>query len=122
MSLVPYPASDSDSESDSNPHPTPATKRRKISTGSGTAAEPTGALPPLPAAFLDQYSSNVRTSVQDDPALHGGRKRATPHVAGYWNAHVYLECKFFIFRFQSCSTHASVFNPAVHVRVLRSRA
>ena len=92
MTLVPYPASDSDSESDSPS--SPATKRRKLSTESNTAAKPTDALPPLPAAFLDQYSSNVRTSVQDDPALHGGRKRTTPHVAGNWNAHVYLECKF----------------------------
>ena len=84
MALVEY----SDSEDEDIPHPQPPpAKKRKLSSA------PTE-LPPLPASFLDQYSSTVRTSVQDDPALHGGRGRVTPHVEGHWPTHVYVECKF----------------------------
>lgn len=69
---------------------TPPGKKRKLSQ-----TDKDMGLPPLPAAFLDQYSSTVRTSAQDDPSLHGGRKRVTPHVEGNWPTHVYLECKFY---------------------------
>jgi hypothetical protein len=96
MSLVDY--SDSDSE---EKQPTPPTKRRKTSRGDADA------LPPLPTSFLDQYSSTVRTSTQDDPSLHGGRKRVTPHVEGHWPTHIYLECKWrecFPFRFPAMSS------------------
>ena len=84
MVLVDY----SDSEEDEQVLRPPA-KKRKISTD-GVNDE----LPPLPASFLDQYSSNVRTSTQDDPSLHGGRKRVIPHAEGNWPTHVYLECKW----------------------------
>lgn len=79
MALVDYSDSDSDNE--------PKTKKQKIISGD------TNALPPLPAGFRDLYSSTVRTSTQDDPALHAGRKRVTPHIAGNWPTHVYLDCK-----------------------------
>lgn len=89
MALVDY--SDSEPEEPVNPKTSTSTsspppKKRK-------APDATSTLPPLPRSFRDLYSSTVRTSTQDDPALHGGRKRVTPHVAGNWPSHVYLECK-----------------------------
>ena len=83
MALVSY----SDSESDSNEAPS---KKTKLETS------PVKELPPLPSSFRDMYSSTVRTSTQDDPALHGGCKRVTPHVEGNWPTHVYLECKLIL--------------------------
>lgn len=79
MGLVDYP----DSEEGEEQAPVPPAKKRKV--------EGANELPPLPASFLDRYSSTVRTSTQDDPSLHGGRKRVMPHVEGNWPTHVYLE-------------------------------
>jgi len=87
MPLVEY--SDSDS-SESEKIPSKGTKRKRIST-----SEKESSLPPLPDTFHDLYASTTRASNQDDPTLHGGRQRVTPHVEGNWPTHVYIECKYF---------------------------
>ncbi|KAE8382206.1 U6 snRNA phosphodiesterase Usb1 [Aspergillus bertholletiae] len=87
MALVQY--SDSDSEentSQGETSPRPAKRLRQENT-----APPVSSLPPLPRAFHDLYASSTRISVKDDPSLHGGRKRAIPHVEGNWPTHIYLE-------------------------------
>lgn len=91
MSLVQYPDSDSDSDSEQNTSlsaqkPKVVLKRKRSELSNDD-------LPPLPAAFHDLYSTNARVSTSDNPSLHGGRKRAVPHVEGNWPSHIYLECK-----------------------------
>jgi hypothetical protein len=89
MSLVQYPDSDSASEED-----VPVTAQKPKTALKRKRSEPSeDDLPPLPAAFHDLYSTNARVSTSDNPSLHGGRKRAVPHVEGNWPSHIYLECK-----------------------------
>jgi hypothetical protein len=95
MALVPYPDSDSDDDG-STQAITAAQPLQSVSKGATKRKRSESAqddLPPLPAAFHDLYTANSRISTSDDPSLHGGRKRAIPHVEGNWPSHVYLECK-----------------------------
>jgi hypothetical protein len=94
MALVLYPDSDSD-DADSSQAVT-ARPSQSVSKGITKRKRSESAqddLPPLPAAFHDLYTANSRISTSDNPSLHGGRKRAIPHVEGNWPSHVYLECK-----------------------------
>ena len=87
ISLVTY----SDSEgSDSELEPSSRALKRKY------GQETLSTLPPLPDSFHDLYASAARTSNQDDPTLHAGRQRQTPHIEGHWPTHVYIECESYI--------------------------
>ncbi|UPX11668.1 poly(U)-specific 3'-to-5' RNA exonuclease [Ascochyta rabiei] len=79
MSLVQYSDSDSGSEEGAN---SPAQKPKAVLKRKRSSEPSNDDLPPLPAAFHDLYSTNARVSTRDDPNLHGGRKRAVPHVEG----------------------------------------
>jgi hypothetical protein len=89
MALVDYASSDGEDEEDVELATTTdstsyALKRKREETD----------LPPLPSKFHDLYASTTRVSTRDDPSLHGGRKRITPHVEGNWPTHLYIECEF----------------------------
>ena len=82
MALVDY--SDSDDSSSAS--------RRLKRKRSPTPHAQHEALPSLPPSVRDLYVAPVRTSTVDDPSLHSGRQRSTPHVVGNYPSHVYIEC------------------------------
>ncbi|KAG0137604.1 hypothetical protein HOY82DRAFT_547872 [Tuber indicum] len=93
-SLVEY----SDSDSDGSPpakmakttHLTP-TNKSPTSTSKYSKASSSNSLPPLPSRFHDLYAVAPRVGQQDDPSLHGGRKRSIPHIQGNWPTHIFIE-------------------------------
>ena len=82
------------SDSDSDEGPPPAKLQKKTDSSNHKAAETSALppLPPLPSRFHDLYAVPPRIGKDDDPTLHGGRKRSIPHTAGNWPTHVFVEC------------------------------
>ncbi|RUO97155.1 hypothetical protein BC936DRAFT_140881 [Jimgerdemannia flammicorona] len=64
-------------------------KRKREEAEVEEEMKPKKGLPPLPDAFLELYPDKNRKS--DNPSVHQGRVRATPHVPGNWATHVYIE-------------------------------
>lgn len=96
MSLVSYADSDDDADDISIPtgddqtwaSPVAGAKRK----GSQIDEPCRVSKPPsLPSSLATLYASNVRSSTNDNPALHQGRRRQVPHVEGNWPSFVYLE-------------------------------
>ncbi|KAI5798968.1 U6 snRNA phosphodiesterase Usb1 [Geopyxis carbonaria] len=83
LPLVDYSDSDSDAAQ-------PPAKIQKT-TSKETRSVPLPKLPPLPSRFHELYVVPPRVGKEDDPSLHGGRKRSTPHVQGNWPTHVFVE-------------------------------
>ncbi|KAI0995018.1 hypothetical protein K3495_g13162 [Podosphaera aphanis] len=89
MALVDY---SSDEENDEDQELTPSAKLKKQSAVSlKRKCNYDSDLPPLPSKLYDMYATSTRLSTGDDPSLHGGRKRTSPHVEGHWPSHVYIE-------------------------------
>lgn len=104
MALVDYSDSDSDDANAAPPKklkpdpapplsPTANTTTTVTTTANTTTANTTTTtLPPIPLRFHELYAVPPRLGKDDDPALHGGRRRAIPHMHGNWPTHVFLEC------------------------------
>lgn len=98
MALVDYASSDEDEDEKQDDTAlghlpiAPSAGHKELKRKSDLHPATKSGLPPLPSKFHDLYASKARVSTQDDPSLHGGRKRITPHVEGNWPSHIYIEC------------------------------
>lgn len=99
MTLVTYSDSEGDDDSDQTRKEVPNNDthlgftnghKRKRSRDEEQPL-PTSKPPPLPSNLASLYASNARSSTDDNPALHQGRRRQIPHVEGNWPSFVYLE-------------------------------
>ncbi|KHJ33345.1 hypothetical protein EV44_g6091 [Erysiphe necator] len=91
MALVEYTSSDEDSNMNNRSSISSTSKSERAAPRITNSTDTPDALPPLPAKFHDLYASTKRLSTKDDPSLHGGRVRISPHVVGNWPTHIYLE-------------------------------
>lgn len=101
MPLVEYPDSDSedndkqpeDRDRNDQPQAQQAHKRKRDedNNDNDSVTAQTKPAPILPTSFLNLYATNTRTATTDDPTLHGGRQRQTPHMTGHWPSHIYLD-------------------------------
>ncbi|TVY90118.1 U6 snRNA phosphodiesterase, partial [Lachnellula willkommii] len=95
MALVDYLSSDEDEQNGNDQEATNEAATGNLNLGLKRKRQNENKspndLPPLPSKFHDLYASSSRVSTRDDPSLHGGRKRVTPHIEGNWPTHLYIE-------------------------------
>ncbi|KJF60951.1 uncharacterized protein CIMG_13347 [Coccidioides immitis RS] len=86
--------SDPDSESDSTVsaiYPETRTLLHSLGSSNKNVSIVSSPLPSFPAELHHLYSASTRASIEDDPDIHEGRQRTTPHSVGSWPTHIYLE-------------------------------
>lgn len=91
--LVDYSESDDSDAVNTDSNSQPQGTKHKRPGPQEVRTDKAAALPALPESFHNLYASTARLGTQDDPSLHGGRQRQTPHVEGHWPTHVYIDCK-----------------------------
>ena len=101
MSLITYSDSDDDSDIDQSEGAdralqpsalsTNGVQGRKRKTPPNDTPKQRRPPPPPPSNFNSLYATSSRTATSDDPSLHAGRQRQTPHMEGNWPSFVYLE-------------------------------